>query len=132
MIDEFPLMVANIADDHGAHTAMEFLDTLREIRQKYEGTGKIRFLFSGSIGLHLILQHLKSAHGYKGSPTNDMPLKVLGGMSRPDTELMCQSYLDEEGIERTDPESFADQMFRSTDGLPLYIQYVCDQFQGKR
>jgi len=129
MIDEFPLMVANIAADPGA-LAMEVLDTLREIRQKYEGTGNIRFLFSGSIGLHLILQHLKAAHGYKGSPTNDMALKVLGGMSRHDTELMCQSYLDEEGIERKNPEAFADQMFASTDGLPLYIQYVCDQFQA--
>lgn len=130
MIDEFPLLVSNIDDDHGPPLAMEFLDTLREVRQTYEATGKIRFLFSGSIGLHLVLQHLKASHGYKGSPTNDMALKVLGGMSREDTELMCQRYLDQEHIRRVPPAAFADRMFQSTDGLPLYIQYVCERLQS--
>jgi hypothetical protein len=130
MIDEFPLLVSNIADDHGPHLAMEFLDTMREVRQAYEATGKIRFLFSGSIGLHLVLQYLKAEHGYKGSPTNDMAPKVLGGMSPEDTGLMCQRYLDEEGIHRVPPEEVAARMFQSTDGLPLYIQYVCERFQA--
>jgi len=130
MIDEFPLLVSNVADNHGPNLAMEFLDTMREVRQTYEATGKIRFLFSGSIGLHLVLQHLKASHGYKGSPTNDMALKVLGGMSREDTELMCQRYLDEENILRFPPAAFSDRMYQCTDGLPLYIQYVCDRFQS--
>lgn len=130
MIDEFPLLVANIADDHGPSLAMEFLDTLREVRQAYEASGKIRFLFSGSIGLHLVLQHLKSSHGYKGSPTNDMAIKVLCGMSAEDTELMCQRYLDEENIVRHPKVDFAKQMFLCTDGLPLYVQYVCERMQS--
>jgi len=131
MIDEFPLLVSNISDDHGAALAMEFLDTLREVRQAYGPSGKIRFLLSGSIGIHLVLQRLKRQHNYKGSPTNNTALVVLGGMSHEDTELMCQRYLDDENIRRDPPAGFAAGMFESTDGLPLYIQYVCDRLQSE-
>jgi hypothetical protein len=132
MIDEFPLMIWNIADDHGAPLAMQFLDALREIRQQFEATGKLRFVLSGSIGFHLVLQHLKLAHDYKGSPTNDMYPYVLTGMSSEDTELMCRGYLDDENVERNTPGSVAEQMHFRTDGLPLYIQYVCEAIQDEK
>jgi hypothetical protein len=132
MIDEFPLMIWNIADDHGAKVAMQFLDTLREIRQQFEPTGKLRFVLSGSIGFHLVLQDLKLAHDYKGAPTNDMHQYNLSGMSAGDTELMCRGYLDEENIARNTPESVADRMHFLTDGLPLYIQYVCEAIQDAK
>jgi hypothetical protein len=129
MIDEFPLMIWNFADDHGAPLAMQFLDSLREIRQQFEATGKLRFVLSGSIGFHLVLQHLKLSHDYKGAPTNDMHPFILTGMSPGDTELMCQCYLDDENIERKTPEAVAHRMHFRTDGLPLYIQYVCEAIQ---
>ncbi len=134
MIDEFPLMVSNIADENGPNLAMEFLDTLRAIRQKFEPSGRIRFLLSGSIGFHLVLNILKREHLYKGTPTNDIETVVLSGMSPDDTELMCRRYLDEEGIRRQGPQEVFQRMFEATDGLPLYVQYVCNEFQeaGRR
>ena len=129
MIDEFPLMIWNITDDHGAPLAMQFLDALRETRQQFEPTGKLRFILSGSIGFHLVLQHLKLNHDYKGAPTNDMHPYILTGMSAGDTELMCRAYLDDESIERDTTESVAERMYLRTDGLPLYIQYVCEAIQ---
>jgi len=132
MIDEFPLMVWNISDDHGASLAMQFLDGLREVRQQFEPTGKIRFVFSGSIGFHLVLQHLKLDHGYKGAPTNDTHPILLTGMEPGDVETMCKLYLDEERIERRTPAEVADRLHFRTDGLPLYIQYVCEALQDER
>ena len=44
MVDEFPLMVNNVIEDHGPGLGMEVLDSLREIRQKYEPSGRVRFL----------------------------------------------------------------------------------------
>jgi len=129
MLDEFPLMVANIIDDHGASIGMEFLDTLREVRQRFEPSGKVRFILSGSVGLHLIVQHLKGEHGYKNNPTNNMALMPLTGMTEGDTELMCQAYLDDERITRKVPAEFSARMFQLTDGLPIYIQHVCERFQ---
>jgi hypothetical protein len=134
MIDEFPPMIWHIADDHGPALAMQFLDALREIRQEFESTNRIRFVLSGSIGFHLVLQYLKLDHGYKGAPTNDMHPFMLTGMDVGDTELMCRQYLDEEGIRRETPETVSARMYYRTDGLPLYIQYVCEALQdsGKR
>ncbi len=134
MLDEFPMMVSNICDapEGGAQLAMEFLDALRAARQKFEPTNQIRFVLSGSIGLHLIVENLKANHNYKGNPTNDMSPKVLAGMREADVTLMCRKYLDEERIERRDPDEFDRRMFLSTDGLPLYVQYVCERFQNDR
>jgi hypothetical protein len=132
MIDEFPLMVWNIADDHEPALAMQFLDALREVRQEFEPTGRIRFILSGSIGFHLVLQHFKQDHGYKGAPTNDTHLFVLAGLSPDDTELMCRRYLDDEGIARNTRESVAQRMYFRTDGLPIYIQYVCEAVQDSK
>ena len=129
MIDEFPMMISHIIKDHGGPMAMEFLDALREVRQKYEPSNQIRFVLSGSIGLHLILQQLKFNHEYKGNPINDMSIKVISGMSREDVHLMCVKYLEEEGIRRHETAEFDRRMFDATDGLPLYIQYVCERFQ---
>jgi hypothetical protein len=130
MIDEFPLMVWNIKEEHGAQLAMQTMDALREIRQEFESTDRIRFVLSGSIGLHLVLQELKQKHGYRGAPVNDMQMIALAGMSADDVELMCQKYLDEEKIERRTPAAVAERMLYRTDGLPLYIQYVCEEVQN--
>ena len=134
MLDEFPMMVSNILDisETGASLAMEFLDTLRALRQKFEPSNQIRFLLSGSIGLHLIVQDLKANHSYRGNPTNDMDLKVLSGLRREDVQLMCRKYLEEEGIRRNNTDEFDQRLFLSTDGLPLYVQYVCERFQAEK
>ena len=129
MVDEFPLMVNNVIEDHGPGVGMEVLDSLREIRQKYEPSGRVRFVLSGSIGLNLVLQHLRREHGYKGAPTNDMAQEVLSGMTIDDTELMCQRLLDEEGVRRMGPAEVRQRMFEATDGLPHFIQHVCEQIQ---
>ena len=129
-LDEFPLMVSKFRDQHQPACAMEFLDTLRELRQRFESTGRFRLLLSGSIGLHLIVHELKNSHGYRNNPTNDMAIEILSGMSPEDTRLMCQRYLEEEGIEREDAEGFDEVMHTLTDGLPLYIQHVCSSFQS--
>ena len=110
--------------------AMAFLDFMRETRQRLERSGGIRFLLTGSIGLHLVVEQLKSKHGYRGNPTNDMAIESISGMSADDTALMCRRYLDDEDIERPDTAAFDRRMWEATDGLPLYVQYVCDGFQA--
>lgn len=135
MLDEFPMMVSNIllhSPEEGAALAMELLDTLRALRQKFEPSNQIRFVLSGSIGLHLVVQDLKSNHNYRGAPTNDMHLNILSGMRREDVGLMCRKYLEEEGIARKNPRDFDERMFLATDGLPIYVQWVCSNFQESK
>jgi len=132
MLDEFPLMIANIMDAQGPGLAMEFLDTLRAIRQRFEPSGKVRFILSGSIGLHLIVQDLKANHNYRNNPTNDMAALTISGMCEGDVCLMCKKYLEEESIRRDDIAAFDQRMLNLTDGLPLWIQYVCERFQAEK
>ena len=131
MLDEFPLMVAKVCNqpEGGPALAMDLLDTLRALRQKHEPTGRIRFILSGSIGLHLILENLRRKDGYKSNPISDMHTFVLSGMCPSDVQLMRKKYLDEEGIIPSDPVNFDRHMFECTDGLPLYIQHICEGFQ---
>ena len=130
VLDELPHMLDSIIGDGNAPLAMELLDTIRELQHRYQASGKFRFLITGSIGLHLIVTELKLEHGYKGNPTNAMASMTLSGMSLDDVELMCRKYLDEEGISRTEPELFYRKLHRITDGLPLYVEYICDRFQA--
>lgn len=134
ILDEFPLMVSKISNmpDGGPELAMDFLDTLRALRQKYQPTDRIRFVLSGSIGLHLVLETLRRNHDYKSNPISDMETIVLSGMCEADVQLMSCKYLDEEGINRKSPDEFDLRMSERTDGLPLYIQHVCERFQDAK
>ena len=61
MFDELPLMLFNFVKsrDCGPQVGIEFLDVLREMRNKYEATKNIAFIFCGSIGINLIIKDLK-------------------------------------------------------------------------
>ena len=111
---------------------MEFLSTLREIRQEWESSNQIRFILAGSIGLHLVLDQLRKEEGYTDKPTNDMMNIPLGGMTEAETTLMCERYLEDEGIPREAPDAFSAHLYTKTEGLPLYIQYICEQIQNRK
>ena len=78
MLDEFPWMIYNLATKLEAEKeAMELLDTLRTIRQNTESNSGLRFVFCGSIGFHIAINHLVRQHQYLGNPTNDMHTFLL-------------------------------------------------------
>jgi hypothetical protein len=80
--DELPLMISNIKDDHGAPVAMELLDILRDHRVA-DPSGKLRMVFTGSIGLHLVISELLH-RGYRNDPTNDMVTFALEALAPED------------------------------------------------
>ena len=51
--DEFPLMLHNVQRREGPDSAMQLLDYLRALR--LARADRLQFLFTGSIGLHLVL-----------------------------------------------------------------------------
>ena len=57
--DEFPLMLHNLQRREGPDAAMQLLDHLRALRSGR--ADRLRFLFTGSIGLHLVLRSLRKA-----------------------------------------------------------------------
>ncbi len=131
--DEFPAMIENIAVDHGATTAMQLLDLLRDFRHE-DPQGRVRMLYTGSIGLHLVVAALR-AKGHKNPSQNDMYAFSLGGLAREDAILHAR--LDLEGlvagkdIRLGDPiDVVAGALADEADGLPFYMSHaavkLCD------
>jgi len=132
MFDELPLMVHRFIQpkECGPHVGMEFLDTLRGLRNKYEISKKIAFIFSGSIGIHLVIKNLKRNHGYNADPINNMAIVALSGMSEDGARLLCEKLSEGEGYKFDDKEKIFDYVCKSTDNLPFYIQHVFAFIEG--
>ena len=130
MFDELPLMISHFiqSKDYGPHTGMEFLDTLREIRNKCEASKQIAFIFCGSIGIHLVIKDLKSNHGYNSDPINNMKLITLNSMSDNGAKILCQELSEDKQFEFDDKAVVHKYICQSTDNLPFYIQHVFAHF----
>lgn len=57
-IDEFPDVLINIHKQHGEMAAIKFLSGIREICQDIDFNKKVRFIFTGSIGLDTVAKKL--------------------------------------------------------------------------
>ena len=125
--DELPLMISNISKDHGPTVAMELLDVLRDHRLA-DTSGKIRMVYTGSIGLHLVLSELRQAR-YMNEPTNDMykaPLEALSdNHARELAGRLLTGSVEKKGTAIADKaEELAKRIATVTDGLPFYINHV--------
>ncbi|MEP7124779.1 MAG: hypothetical protein ABJE95_27875 [Byssovorax sp.] len=126
MWDELPLMVHNIKEREGADSAIQLLDLLRHLRQTH--AGRLRFVFTGSVGLHLVLRALR-AKGNANAPMNDMQQETVPPMSDADTrELATRLLCDLDPVPaRKDHITIAAEIARAVGGFPYYIQHVVDQ-----
>ena len=124
--DEMPLMLFNIKEREGAQTAMEVLDVLRSLRQMHP---KIRMVFTGSIGLHILITSLRSL-GYSNDPTNDMDMQDLDPLEPPAAVNLALLLLKGENITGDDLEKTARDIASAVDGIPHYIHHVVDQIKN--
>jgi predicted DNA-binding protein YlxM (UPF0122 family) len=123
ILDEFPVMIWDWIQDGKANEALEFLDVLRQQRQTLEAKGKIRFIICGSIGLQVVLKHLKMKYNYMGEPFNETEMFPMEAMNQEDAIFLCRClYLNDFRCENKEvlEENFA-QIVKLTDGLPFYI-----------
>lgn len=131
MFDELPLMLSHFIHhtNGGPNVGIEFMDTLRKIRNKFEPTQKIKFIFCGSIGIHLIIKDLKKNHGYNSDPINNMKIISLSGMDENGALTLCD-YLSKDAPYRFDNQN---KVFKyiceRTDSLPFYIHHVFSYFE---
>lgn len=76
LLDEFPIMIDNIAGKHGASLASAAMHWLRRVRQENVDSSSVRFLLTGSIGLDSILHR----HSLRGV-ANDLRRETLQPLS---------------------------------------------------
>jgi len=122
--DEFPLMLYNIAKQAGPQSVIQLLDLLRSLRQQ-QGE-RLRFLFTGSIGLHLVLRTLRLA-GNANAPVNDMQQETVPPMSEAESIELASRLLC--GLERPPAEvaPLARHIVQSLGGFPYYIHHLMDR-----
>jgi len=122
--DEFPLMLYNINKQEGSKTAIELLDQLRASRQLHGD--KLRFLFTGSIGLHLILRALHS-EGNSNNPINDMYSETVPPMAEEETIELAHVLLAHLIHQPLDSHAVAKKITELVGGFPYYVHHVVDQ-----
>lgn len=122
--DEFPLMLYNIVRHNGGDSAIELLDQLRYLRQSHGN--QLRFLFTGSIGLHLVLRSLRAA-GNANSPVNDMYPDTVPPMASAESLELATKLLAGMTMQPKEPQKVAVRTIERVQGFPFYIHQVVDQ-----
>lgn len=123
--DELPLMIDKIRQSEGETVAMDFLDSLRHLRQTYDN---VRMVYTGSIGLHHVLTKLKKA-GYSNAPTNDMEMIEVPPLDQADaTDLVIRLLLGE-NIKPQNLEETVRVLIEGVDHVPFYIHSLVKELK---
>lgn len=127
--DEFPLMLHNLQRAGSQDTAIQLLDHLRALRLAH--ANRFRFLFTGSIGLHLVLRSLREA-GNANDPVNDMMSLTVPPMADEHTSHHAAALLAETAAEAPDIADLAARIVDQVGGFPYYVHHVVDQLDQLR
>ena len=127
--DEFPLMLHNLQRREGPDPAIQLLDHLRALR--LARADRLRFLFTGSIGLHLVLRSLRKA-GNANDPVNDMLSLTVPPMAHEDTCDLAAALLEETRAAPVQIPDLASRIAGEVGGFPYYVHHVVDQLDQLR
>lgn len=124
MWDEFPLMLYNLIEREGADRAIELLDLLRSLRQTR--SRQLRFLFTGSIGLHLILKRLRR-EGNANSPVNDTMQETVPPMNSADIRELGARLAKALRTPPVDEEAIISRAIGHVGGFAFHLHHVFDR-----
>ena len=127
--DEFPLMLHNLQRRAGHDSAIQLLDHLRALR--LARADRLRFLFTGSIGLHLVLRSLRKV-GNANDPVNDMLSLTVPPMTHRDTCDLAAALLEETRAAPAQIPDLASRIADEVGGFPYYVHHVVDQLDQLR
>ena len=127
--DEFPLMLHHLHQRVGPDAPIQLLDFLRALR--LSRADRLRFLFTGSIGLHLVLRSLRKA-GNANDPVNDMLSLTVPPMADKDTRDLAAALLEETRAAPAQVPDLASRIASEVGGFPYYVHHVVDQLDQLR
>jgi hypothetical protein len=126
--DELPHMVANVRDNRGSHVARDVLDVLRAAREERE---RLRMVFSGSIGLHHVVDGLREAGGM-WAPTHDMLPMDLPPLAAEDAAFLARELLRNEHVACDDAGTVAAAIADEVDNVPYYVHHTVNQLMTRQ
>ena len=122
LMDEFPLFLMNLTNNEEKKTATEILDYFRYVRQNYKN---IRFVLTGSIGLHWVIEDLEGI-GWR-NPQNDDTKMTLEPLDLKEATRLAHALF--KGIGKG--MGSAKELAEVVEGHPFYIQKAIENW-GKR
>ena len=124
--DELPHMIASIRDNQGPLVARQLLDLLRALRESHRS---IRMVFSGSLGLHHVVDGLR-AQGGMWVPTHDLLVVDLPPLLEHDAGFLAGELLRNEQVDCAGVERVAQTIAREVDGAPYYVHHTVHQLHS--
>ncbi len=120
--DELPYMLQKINEHEIANGSVEgsslkIMDTLRALRQEHSN---LRMVFTGSIGLHHVLNTLTN-DTYASESVNDLEKVALLPLNENAAQEMAQFHLEKEQIRGVEG-NLANSISRQCDCIPFYIE----------
>ncbi|MCX7086862.1 MAG: hypothetical protein NTV00_02285 [Methylococcales bacterium] len=121
--DELPYMLQKInaheiASASTDRSSLKIMDVLRALRQ--ENTN-LRMIFTGSIGLHHVLNTLTN-DSYAAESVNDLEKVALLPLEKNAAQEMAQAHLTKERLTDEPQAGFAESISRQCDYIPFYIE----------
>ena len=123
--DEIPYMLQKInalerESGSNDHSALAILDCLRAMRNQ---NPKLRMIFTGSVGLHHVLAHLRG-NQFASQPANDMGKIDIGPLTPEHAAELARDLLVCDEIQCSSQSAVAEQLVQLTDCVPFYIHRV--------
>lgn len=119
--DELPWMLHKVARTAGQPAVVDLLDVLRSQRQRHSN---LRMVYTGSIGLHHVVNGLQEEGGYAGSPVNDLRTIEVPPLDLPNATALAKALLLGEGLPSDPLDETSEAIARLVDGVPFYIHHV--------
>ena len=121
--DELPYMLQKINEHEIANGSVErsslkIMDTLRALRQEHSN---LRMVFTGSIGLHHVLNTLTN-DTYAAESVNDLEKVALLPLNENAAQEMAQFHLAKEALIAHPETNLAESISRQCDCIPFYIE----------
>ena len=127
MFDEFPKMLWNFIQNGKHQQTEEVLDELRNIREKHEKRSKLRFIYCGSIGMNLVINHLVKQFNYAGAPLNNMYHYIVEEMNTEDAVQLIRHLIKKNNI--TLEEELVNYLAKACSCLPFFIDRIITQIK---
>lgn len=116
MLDEFPVTVEHIKNEHGEDAAINFLHANRRIRQ--QASRGIQFIYTGSIGLASIVGRLKAT-----KTINDLNILEITPLSIEEATEFAKKLLDAHDVQYP-PEVLQYMLAKLEWLMPFFIQLI--------
>lgn len=121
LVDEFAQTIENIIEDSDEKNAIQFLQTMREIRQNPDLLKRIQFIYAGSIGLENVVSR------FNGSKfINDLTPVLIQPLNLDETKKLVDKIIDKDPIEFNE-DVYGYLLEEINWWIPFYFNLILDE-----